>query len=131
MSASSKKKLRNEQQTAKMTEKQVAEQNLLKTQTEQEQAIVIAEADAKQKVIAANAEAEAILAEAQAQADANKLIEDSLSEKVIAYEQIQKWNGVMPKVTGSDSNGLLIDVNIDDPSSASSQSTDTANNGAE
>ena len=70
--------------------KQVAEQNLLKTQTEQEQAIVIAEADAKQKVIAANAEAEAILAEAQAQADANKLIEDSLSEKVIAYEQIQK-----------------------------------------
>ena len=93
--------------------KQVAEQNLLKTQTEQEQAIVIAEADA------------------QAQADANKLIEDSLSEKVIAYEQIQKWNGVMPKVTGSDSNGLLIDVNIDDPSSASSQSTDTANNGAE
>ena len=46
-------------------------------------------------------------------ADANKLIEDSLSEKVIAYEQIQKWNGVMPKVTGSDSNGLLIDVNID------------------
>ena len=111
--------------------KQVAEQNLLKTQTEQEQAIVIAEADAKQKVIAANAEAEAILAEAQAQADANKLIEDSLSEKVIAYEQIQKWNGVMPKVTGSDSNGLLIDVNIDDPSSASSQSTDTANNGAE
>lgn len=111
--------------------KQVAEQNLLKTQTEQEQAIVIAEADAKQKVIAANAEAEAILAEAQAQADANKLIEDSLSEKVIAYEQIQKWNGVMPKVTGSDSNGLLIDVNIDEPSSASSQSTDTANNGAE
>ena len=37
----------------------------------------------------------------------------------------------MPKVTGSDSNGLLIDVNIDDPSSASSQSSDTANNGAE
>ena len=93
--------------------------------------IFIAEADAKQKVIAANAEAEAILAEAQAQADANKLIEDSLSEKVIAYEQIQKWNGVMPKGTGSDRNGLLSDVNIDDPSSASSQSTDTANNEAE
>ena len=93
--------------------KQVAEQNLLKTQTEQQQAIVIAEASAKQKVIAANAEAEAILAEAQAQADANKLLEASLSDKVIAYEQIQKWDGVMPKVTSGDGNGLLIDIDLD------------------
>ncbi len=109
--------------------KQVAEQNLLKTQTEQEQAIVIAEADAKQKVIAANAEAEAILAEAQAQADANKLLEESLSDKVIAYEQIQKWNGVMPKVTSGDSSGLLIDIDLDEIGSSTasvSQSTTEA-----
>lgn len=98
--------------------KQVAEQNLIKTKTEQEQAIVIAEANAKQKVISANAEAEAILAQAQAQADANKLLEESLSGKVIAYEQIQKWNGVMPRVTGSDS-GLLINVDIEDTTTAS------------
>lgn len=97
--------------------KQVAEQNLIKTKTEQEQAIVIAEANAKQKVISANAEAEAILAQAQAQADANKLLEESLSGKVIAYEQIQKWNGVMPRVTGSDS-GLLINVDIEDTTTA-------------
>lgn len=101
--------------------KQVAEQNLIKTQTEQEQAIVIAEADAKQKVIAANAEAEAILAEAQAQADANKLIEESLSNNVLMYEQITKWDGVLPKVTGSDG-GLLINVPIEDNTSASSVS---------
>ena len=98
--------------------KQVAEQNLLKTKTEQEQAKVIAKTEAEKKVIAANAEAEAILAQAQAQADANKLLEESLSSKVIAYEQIQKWNGVMPKVTGSSSGGLLIDVNIDDAAPA-------------
>ncbi len=97
--------------------KQVAEQNLLKTKTEQEQAKVIAKTDAEKKVIAANAEAEAILAQAQAQADANKLLEESLSNKVIAYEQIQKWNGVMPKVTGSDS-GLLINVGIDEPTAS-------------
>lgn len=104
--------------------KQVAEQNLIKTQTEQEQAIVIAEADAKQKVIAAEAEATAILAEAQAQADANKLLEESLSNKVIMYEQITKWDGVLPKVTGSDS-GLLIEVPLedDDTSYAGSQNT--------
>lgn len=104
--------------------KQVAEQNLLKTQTEQEQAIVIANAEAEKKVIAADAQAKAILTEAQAQADANKLLEESLSDKVIAYEQIQKWNGVMPKVTSSDS-GLLIDVNLDEISGSSS----TAQNG--
>lgn len=101
--------------------KQVAEQNLLKTKTEQEQAKVIAKTEAEKKVIAANAEAEAILAEAQAQADANKLLEESLSNKVIAYEQIQKWNGVMPKVTGSDS-GILINMDIDDRSSSQSYS---------
>lgn len=92
--------------------KQVAEQNLLKTKTEQEQAIVIANAEADKKVIAAEAQAKATLTEAQAQADANRLLEESLSDKVIAYEQIQKWDGVLPKVTGSDS-GLLIDVDLD------------------
>lgn len=103
--------------------KQVAEQNLLKTQTEQEQAIVIAEANAKQKVIAANAQAEAILAEAQAQADANKLLEESLSDKVIAYEQIQKWNGVMPKVTSGDSNGMLINIDLEELGGSTSSDT--------
>ena len=97
--------------------KQVAEQNLLKTKTEQEQAKVVAKTDAEKKVIAANAEAEAILAQANAQAEANRLLEESLSSKVIAYEQIQKWNGVMPKVTGSDG-GLLINVDIDDTAPA-------------
>ena len=94
--------------------KQVAEQNLLKTKTEQEQAITIAEAQAKQKVIAAEANANAILAEAEAQAEANRLLEASLSDKVIAYEQITKWNGEMPKVVSGDSNGMLINIAPED-----------------
>lgn len=102
--------------------KQVAEQNLIKTKTEQEQAKVIANTEAEKKVIAANAEAEAILTQAQAQADANRLLEESLSGKVIAYEQIKKWDGVMPKVTGKDG-GLLVDINIDDASSPVSQAS--------
>ncbi len=104
--------------------KQVAEQNLIKTKTEQEQAIVIAEAEAEKKIIAADAEAQAILAEAQAQADANKLLQESLSEEVIMYEQITKWNGVLPKVTGSDG-GLMINVPIDDSNSSTSGTTAT------
>ncbi|MDE5764176.1 MAG: prohibitin family protein [Ruminococcus sp.] len=102
--------------------KQVAEQNLLKTETEQKQAITIAEAQAKQKVIAAEANADAILAEAEAQAEANKLLEESLSSKVIAYEQIEKWDGVMPKVVSGDSNGLLINIDTDDLGNVSAPS---------
>ncbi|MBQ3885658.1 MAG: hypothetical protein II729_06060, partial [Ruminococcus sp.] len=76
------------------------------------------------KRVAANAEADAILAKAKAQAEANKLLEESLSDKVIAYEQIQKWDGVMPKVTGSES-GMLIDVDLNslDGSSQKSQTS--------
>ncbi|MDE5754070.1 MAG: prohibitin family protein [Oscillospiraceae bacterium] len=103
--------------------KQVAEQNLLKTETEQKQAITIAEAQAKQKVIAAEANANAILAEAEAQAEANRLLEESLSSKVIAYEQISKWDGVMPKVVSGDSDGMLISINPDDLDSKSSNYT--------
>ena len=100
--------------------KQVAEQNLLKTQTEQEQAITISEAQAKQKVIAAEANANAILKEAEAQAEANRLLEASLSDKVIAYEQITKWNGEMPKVVSGDSNGMLINIDPEDLGKSSS-----------
>lgn len=103
--------------------KQVAEQNLLKTQTEQEQAITISEAQAKQKVIAAEANANAILKEAEAQAEANRLLEASLSDKVIAYEQITKWNGEMPKVVSGDSNGMLININPEDLGSSTASYT--------
>ncbi len=80
--------------------KQVAEQNLIKTKTEQEQAIVIAEAEAEKKVIAAQAEAEAITKKAQAQADANKLLSQSLTDKVVEYEKVEKWDGKLPYATG-------------------------------
>lgn len=105
--------------------KQVAEQNLIKTQTEQQQAIVIAEAEAEKKVISANAEAEAILAEAQAQADANKLINDSITDKVLANQQLSKWDGVLPKVSGS-GNGFLIDVNLNDIDSSTAPTAPAA-----
>lgn len=80
--------------------KQVAEQNLIKTKTEQEQAIVIAEAEAKKKLIEAEAEAEAILKKAQAQAEANRKIAASLSEEMIEYAKVEKWNGELPVATG-------------------------------
>ena len=91
--------------------KQVAEQNLIKTKTEQEQAIVIANAEAEKKKIAAEASASATLTEANAQAEANNLLNNSLSELIIKYEQLQKWNGELPQVMSGST--PLIDIGLE------------------
>lgn len=83
--------------------KQVAEQNLIKTQTEQQQEIVIAEAEAQKKIIAAEADAKAIKKKADAQAEANETISKSLSGNLIEYEKVQKWDGELPVATGGSS----------------------------
>lgn len=70
-------------------EKQVAQQKLLKAETEKQTAITNAEA-----------EAETIKIKAQAEAEANNVLNDSLSNNVIEYYKIDKWNGELPQVTG-------------------------------
>ena len=87
-------------------QKQVAEQNLLKTKTEQEEQLVIADADAQKKIKAANAEAAAIKAKADAQAEANKVLSESISDSLLKYQTIEKWDGQLPKVA-SDANPLI------------------------
>ncbi len=82
-------------------QKQVAEQNLLKTKTEQEEQLVIADADAQKKIKAANAEASAIKAKADAQAEANKVISESLNDQLLRYQMLEKWDGSVPKVASS------------------------------
>ncbi|MBQ7715685.1 MAG: prohibitin family protein [Clostridia bacterium] len=78
-------------------EKQVAQQKLLKAETEKQTAITNAEA-----------EAETIKIRAQAEADANVTISESLTPNVIEYKKLEKWNGVLPKVTGGAT--ALIDI---------------------
>ncbi len=78
-------------------EKQVAQQQLLKAETEKQTAITVAEA-----------EAEAIKIRAEAEAEANRLINASLTDEVIENKKIEKWDGELPKVTGS--NGTFVDV---------------------
>ena len=91
-------------------QKQVAEQNLIKTRTEQEQEIVVAKAEAEKKVIAAEAAAKAIKTQAEAQADANQLLNDSLTGLVLQNKMLEKWDGVLPKVSGGGNASLLLDV---------------------
>ncbi|MBR2635357.1 MAG: prohibitin family protein [Clostridia bacterium] len=71
-------------------EKQVAQQQLLKAETEKQTAITNAEA-----------EAETIRIRAQAEAEANRILSESLSELVIENKKIEKWDGKLPQVQGS------------------------------
>ncbi|MDO4943785.1 MAG: SPFH domain-containing protein [Ruminococcus sp.] len=103
----------SEEFNAAIEAKQVAEQNLLKTKTEQEQAIVIANAEAEKKVIAAEAEATSIKTKADAQAEANKTLTASLTDELIKYQTIDKWDGVLPKVAGSANPLVALDLNED------------------
>lgn len=95
---------------AKIQAKQLAEQreNEIRTQ----------EAEAKKLIIAANAEREAqkavtdakvyqITQEAEAQAEANQIISRSLTQELIDYNKIEKWNGSLPKVSGGTSLPLV------------------------
>lgn len=77
---------------AAIEEKQVAQQQLLKAETEKQTAITNAEA-----------EAETIRIKAEAEAKANDVINGSLSAEVIEYSKVEKWNGELPQVMGSDS----------------------------
>ncbi len=73
-------------------EKQVAQQQLLKAETEKQTAITNAQAAA-----------EAAKIKAEGDAKANKLLNDSLTDKVLENKKIDKWNGELPKVSGSGS----------------------------
>ncbi len=73
-------------------EKQVAQQQLLKAETEKQTAITNAEA-----------EAETTRIKAEAEADANNKIKESLSDEIIRSKFYDKWDGKLPEAMGSDS----------------------------
>lgn len=87
-------------------DKQVAEQKLKKAETDKQSAVVKAQAEAEKKKIAAEAEAAATKVKADAQAEANEKLNKSINKSLIDYEIANKWNGELPKVSGS--NGTLI-----------------------
>ena len=82
-------------------EKQVAQQQLLKAETEKKTAMTNAEAEAEAMKIRAQGEAEATKLKAEGEAAANDTINSSLNANIIEYYKITKWNGELPKVTGN------------------------------
>lgn len=97
--------------------KQTAQQNALKA----EQDLNRIKVEAQQKVEQAKAEAEAIKAKADADAYAIQKLQEQLAKDplYIHYAQIQKWDGKLPIVTGSDGNILDIGSILGQASSAS------------
>jgi regulator of protease activity HflC (stomatin/prohibitin superfamily) len=105
--------------------KQVAEQNKLRTQTEQETANVQAEAEAKRQVIKAQADADSAILAAKADAEVQKIGADAAEyagkkdaailsavgeqlrqyPNLIQYMYYQHWNGKLPDtMLGNDTN---------------------------
>ncbi len=87
-------------------EKQVAQQQLLKAETEKQTAITNAEAQAETTRIKAEAEAEA-----------NKKIKASLNDDIIRSKFYEKWDGKLPQALGSDS--VITSIDGGNTSSAS------------
>ena len=86
-------------------EKQVAEQRALRAKNDLNRI----KTEAEQARARAEGEAQAKLAIARAEAEAQRLLRETLSSDIIRLRTIQKWDGALPKVSGS-AGGTLIDM---------------------
>lgn len=90
---------------AKITAQQNAETQSINNQTNIDKAA----AEAQVKLTQAQAEADAKMIQAEAEAKANELLQQSLTDKILRQEYIDKWNGELPDImTGDDSMSLMI-----------------------
>lgn len=87
--------------------KSIAQQAKAAQEIENETAIKKAEADKQVSITNAEAAAETKKIEAEAEAEANKKIANSISEVLVEYEKIQKWDGKLPTVTGGNA---IVDI---------------------
>ena len=117
--------------TNAVEEKQVAEQNKLKAQTEQEQKNIEAAAEAERKVIAAQADSDTAIIAAQADAEVAKIAADSAEYQgqkdaaimsnlgemlskypdLIEYYYTQNWNGELPDTYVSNDTLPVLNLN--------------------
>ena len=62
---------------------------------------------AEQAKIDAEGKAEAIKIKAEAEAEANRKIAESLTPELIEKQKIDKWNGEVPKIQGSNTSTIV------------------------
>ena len=90
--------------TAMIDAKNAAIQSALKAENQVKEA----EANAKIAIAKAKGEGDAVRIKADAEAYYNKTIAASLSPMIIQEDMIEKWDGKMPKIVGS--NGMMMDI---------------------
>lgn len=77
---------------------------------QREQEVAQAKAEADSKIAEARGRAESVLVEARAQADANRILSASITPELVQYRSIDRWDGVLPRITG---NGVTPLVDVD------------------
>ena len=74
-----------------------ASQNAMKVENE----VATARAEAQKTIVDAEARGKQILINAESQARANRILAESLTSEFVSYQAILRWNGELPKYTGS------------------------------
>ncbi len=98
--------LEREKAQLKIVEQQAQQQ--VKQAEAREQAAI---SDANAKRTQADAEAYRILKEAEAQASANEVLARSVTEELIEYNSVQRWNGSYPQtLLSGDSGGVILSL---------------------
>jgi regulator of protease activity HflC (stomatin/prohibitin superfamily) len=87
-----------------------AENKVRQVTAEAAQRLVSAEGSASAARLQAQGEADAIRIRAAAEADANAIIRASANALVLAYRQLEKWDGKLPMYAGSALPMMTIDV---------------------
>lgn len=100
----------DEETAAAIQKKVTAQQELELAQIEAETAKIqankekeVAQIAAETSIVRAEAEAEVLQIAAEAEAEANRKIAESLTSQLIEKIKYEKWNGQLPKVSGSES----------------------------
>lgn len=78
-----------------------------------EQQALQAEYENAAKVAKAQAEADAILIKAEAEAEANRKLQNSITDKILEKQYLDKWDGKLPDVVAGDDTGIMIST-LDD-----------------
>ena len=69
-----------------------------------------AEVEAETARVKARGEADAMIIQAEGQAEANAKLQTTLTDNVIEQRRIEKWDGKLPQIVGSD--GVIIGGNL-------------------
>lgn len=88
---------------------QKAQNEVLQIEAEAQKKVAAAKGAADARIAEAEGEAKALKIKGDAEAEYNRKVSASLSHLIIQQNMLEKWNGELPMMNGS--NGVMLDVN--------------------